>query len=106
MKAITFFDRVMRSSEISLTDSFVLVKAGGKENKMDSQNLQQESIGRSLSEAELEESLEKENYVTRDNQLNHLLSERVSKFFNSFKMQISLPKLESSELQRNLEEGA
>ena len=105
MKAITFFDRAMRSSEISLTDSLVLVKAGGNENNVDSQNLKPESIGRSLSETELEESLEKENYESRDNQLNLLLLDRVSRFFDSFKVQIALPKLETSELQRNIVEG-
>ncbi|KAJ9577085.1 hypothetical protein L9F63_006365, partial [Diploptera punctata] len=105
MKAITFFDRAMRSTEISLTDSLVLVKAGEKENKVESQNLHQASVGRSLSEDELEKSLENENYISRDNQLNQLLLERVSRFFNSFKVQIDLPKLETAELQRSIEEG-
>ncbi|PSN49209.1 hypothetical protein C0J52_16944 [Blattella germanica] len=98
MKAITFFDRAMRTLEIPLTDSLVLVK--------NAQNVQEQGpVGRSFTETELEATLASDNYEKKDVQLNQLLLDRIARFFNTYKVQIALPKVETSELQRNLEEG-
>jgi hypothetical protein len=106
MKAITFFDRAMRTSEIPLTDTFVLVQnSAASEDASVSADKQQTPIGRSLTEAELEASLPTGDYEARDMQLNRMLLDRVSRFFNTYKVQFALPKLETSELNRNLEEG-
>lgn len=102
MKAITFFDRAMRTIEIPLTESLVLVKNGVSSASLDQQ---QTPVGRSLTEAELEASLPKSSYEARELQLNELLLDRVASFFNSYKVQIAFPKVETTELKRNLEEG-
>ncbi|XP_069679301.1 uncharacterized protein Osi12 [Periplaneta americana] len=106
MKAITFFDRAMRTPEIPLTDSLILVKNGSPaETSSGPQDQQQMPVGRSLTEAELEATLPRGNYEAKDMQLNELLLDRIARFFNSYKVQIALPKLETTELKRNLEEG-
>ncbi|GFG31929.1 hypothetical protein Cfor_08085, partial [Coptotermes formosanus] len=106
MKAITFFDRAMRTPEIPLTDTLVLVQnAATSEETSVSVDKQQTPVGRSLTEAELEATLPNGNYEERDMQLNQLLLDRVARFFNTYKVQFTLPKLETSELKRNLEEG-
>jgi len=106
MKAITFFDRAMRTPEIPLTDTLVLVQNGAtSEETSVSVDKQQTAVGRSLTEAEFEASLPTGNYEERDMQLNQLLLDRVSRFFNAYKVQFAFPKLETSELKRNLEEG-
>jgi len=106
MKAIAFFDRVMRTVEIPLTESLVLVKNGdGKEKNSASLDQQQTPVGRSMTEAELEASLPTGDNEDRDMQLSQILLDRVARFFNSYKVQIAFPKLETSELKRSLEEG-
>jgi hypothetical protein len=102
MKAIAFFDRAMRTLEIPLTESLVLVKTGVGSTSLDQQ---QTPVGRSLTEAELEAFSPTDSYEARDMRLNELLLDRVARFFNSYKVQIAFPKLETSELKRNLEEG-
>lgn len=102
MKAITFLDRAMRTLEIPLTESLVLVKNGVSSASLDQQQM---PVGRSLTEAELEASLPTGNYEARDLQLNEMLLDRVARFFNSYKVQIAFPKVETTELKRNLEEG-
>ena len=63
MKAITFFDRAMRTPEIPLTDTLVLVKNGASSEETSvSVDKQQTPVGRSLTEAELEASLPTGNY--------------------------------------------
>ena len=106
MKAIAFFDRAMKTPEIPLTDTLVLVQNGVQtEESSVSDSKQQTPVGRSLTEAEIEASLPTDNYETRDMQLNQLLLDRVARFFNTYKVQFAFPKLETSELKRNLEEG-
>lgn len=106
MKAITFFDRAMRTPEIPLTDTLVLVQNGANSEETSvSVDKEQTPVGRSLTEAELEASLPTDNYEERDLQLNQLLLDRVARFFNAYKVQFAFPKLETSELKRNLEEG-
>lgn len=106
MKAITFFDRAMRTLEIPLTESLILVKnAAAIEESSGPQDQQQEAVGRSLTEAEIERSLPEGDYEARDLQLNKLLLDRVARFFNTYKVQIALPKMDTSDLKRNLEEG-
>jgi hypothetical protein len=106
MKAITFFDRAMRTSEIPLTDTLVLVQnSATSEDTSVSADKQQTHIGRSLTEAEIEASLPTGDYEARDLQLNQLLLDRLSRFFNTYKIQFAFPKLETTELKRNLEEG-
>jgi hypothetical protein len=102
MKAITFFDRAMRTLEIPLTESLVLVKNGVSSASLDQQQL---PVGRSLTEAELEASFSTRSYQEKELQLNEMLLDRIARFFNSYKVQIAFPKLETSELKRNLEEG-
>jgi hypothetical protein len=106
MKAITFFDRAMRSLEIPLTESLVLVQNGAAtEQSSVPRDQQQGAVGRSLTEAEIEASLPDGNYEARDLQLNKLLLERVARFFNTYRVQIAFPKMDTSDLKRNLEEG-
>jgi hypothetical protein len=106
MKAITFIDRAMRTLEIPLTDSLVLVQNGAAmEESSVPRDQQQEAVGRSLTEAEIEASLPDGNYEGRDLQLNKLLVDRVARFFNSYRVQIAFPKMDTSDLKRNLEEG-
>lgn len=106
MKAITFFDRAMRTPEIPLTDTLVLVQNGANsEGTSVSVDKQQTPVGRSLTEAELEASLPTGDDEARDMQLNQLLLDRVARFFNAYKVQFAFPKFETSELKRNLEEG-
>jgi hypothetical protein len=106
MKAITFFDRAMRTLEIPLTESLVLVQTGAATEKSSvPRDQQQEPVGRSLTETELEASLPDGNYEARDLQLNKLLLDRVARFFNTYKVQIAFPKMDTSELKRNLDEG-
>lgn len=106
MKAITFFDRAMRTLEIPLTESLVLVQTGATTEKSSvPRDQQQDPVGRSLTETELEASLPAGNYEARDLQLNKLLLDRVSRFFNTYKVQIAFPKMDTSDLKRSLEEG-
>jgi Protein of unknown function (DUF1676). len=106
MKAITYFDRAMRTPEIPLTDTLVLVQNGAtSQDTSVSVHKEQTPVGRSLTEAELEASLPTDNYEAKDMQLNQLLLDRVARFFNAYKVQFAFPKLETSELKRNLEEG-
>jgi hypothetical protein len=106
MKAITFFDRAMRTLEIPLTESLVLVQTrAATEQSSVPRDQQQDPVGRSLTEAELEASLPAGNYEARDLQLNQFLLERVARFFNMYKVQIAFPKMDTSELKRNLDEG-
>jgi hypothetical protein len=106
MKAITFFDRAMRSSEIPLTETFVLVQnSAASEDASVSVDKQQTAIGRSLTEAEIAASLPTGDYEDRDMELSRMLLDRVSRFFNTYKVQFAFPKLETSGLKRNLEEG-
>jgi len=106
MKAITFFDRAMKTPEIPLTDTLVLVQNGVNSQETSvSLEKQQTPVGRSLTEAELEASLPTGDDEARDMQLNQLLLDRVARFFNAYKVQFAFPKLETSELKRNLEEG-
>ena len=106
MKAITFFDRAMRTAEIPLTDTLVLVQNGAtSEETYVSVDEQETPVGRSLAEAELEASLSTGNHEERDMQLNQLLLDRVARFFNAYKIQLAFPKFETTELKRNLEEG-
>lgn len=106
MKAITFLDRAMRTLEIPLTESLVLVQTGAATEKSSvPRDQQQEPVGRSLTETELEASLPADSYEAKDLQLNKILLDRVARFFNIYKVQIAFPKMDTSDLKRSLEEG-
>lgn len=94
-KAITFFDRASRSDSIVVGDMISLVKEDG--SRMD--------YGRALTDHDVESVIQGSDDTTRDLKLNNLLFDRVSRFFNSHSVRLSLPKMSSEELSRGIEEG-
>ncbi|KAF4523428.1 hypothetical protein B566_EDAN007900 [Ephemera danica] len=95
MRAINFFDRVSKLDNIPLADSVTLVRlpvAG------------EDRTSRALSESELEATLP-QDAEQRDSTLSNLLLDRVSRFFSTHTVQVSLPQVSEGELARSLEEG-
>jgi hypothetical protein len=106
IRAITFLVRAIRNSEIPLTGSLFLFRNGAtSEETPVSVDKQHTTVGRFLTEAELEASLPSDNYEARELKINQLLLDRVVRFFNTCMVQFASTSLEISDLKRNLEEG-
>ncbi|XP_046752832.1 uncharacterized protein LOC124416044 [Diprion similis] len=90
-KAISFLDRVGRiNSNIPITDNVELIKNAHADSLRYSEQ-ELESLGRAGS--------------SREETLNTILFNKVTSLMNGFDVQISLPKMTSTDLKRSIEEG-
>lgn len=93
-KAIAFFERLGRIQTLPISDNLELVKVAPSTDDSSKNTV-----------ADLEKTLARTNGGAMDEVLNDILFERVAALMNSFNVQISLPKTNSSELKRSIEEG-
>ncbi|XP_011880697.1 PREDICTED: uncharacterized protein LOC105569116 [Vollenhovia emeryi] len=91
-KAVAFFERLGRIQTLPIGDNIELVKVASTTDD-------------SSKSADLEKTLARTNGGAMDEVLNDILFERVAALMNSFNVQISLPKTNSGELKRSVEEG-
>lgn len=92
-KAISFFERLGRIQALPIGENLELIRVSPLP----------EDNSRSFSD--LEKTLARTNGGAADEILNDILFERVAALMNSFNVQISLPKTNSGELKRSVEEG-
>lgn len=82
-KAITFFDRAYRKEQIPVFSDFVVLKRTAEISVADKNKPP-------LSETELESSLPR-NLDERSNRLDELLIDRMSKFFQTHRLEVKFP---------------
>lgn len=90
-KAIVFFDRAARMEAIPLVDGLDIVKTSDVETVP-------------VSENDIDASLPR-NLESKDEALSTMLWDRIAAFANSRTIQLSLPKMTGSELNKGVEEG-
>jgi len=93
-KAIAFFERLGRIQALPIGENLELVRVASIPDD-----------GSSRSFPDLEKTLARTSGSAVDEILNEVLFERVATLMNSFNVQISLPKTNSGELKRSVEEG-
>lgn len=93
-KAIAFFERLGRIQTLPIGDNIELVKAASSTDDSSKNTV-----------FDLEKTLARTNGGAIDETLNDILFERIAALMNSFNVQISLPKTNSGELKRSIEEG-
>lgn len=93
-KAIAFFERLGRIQALPIGDNLELVRVAPVSYGDTSRNL-----------SDLEKTLARTSGSATDEILNDVLLERMAALMNSFNVQISLPKTNSGELKRSVEEG-
>ncbi|KYM94426.1 hypothetical protein ALC62_14869 [Cyphomyrmex costatus] len=93
-KAIAFFERLGRIQTLPLSDNLELVRVASATDDSSKNTV-----------PDLEKTLARTNGGAMDEMLNDILFERVATLMNSFNVQISLPKTNSGELKRSIEEG-
>lgn len=92
-KAIAFFERLGRIQTLPIGDNLELVRVASVEDDNPKSTI-----------SDLEKTLARTGGAT-DEILNDILFERIAALLNSFNVQISLPKTNSGELKRSVEEG-
>lgn len=91
-KAITFIDRVGRLDSLTFTEGFKVVKnANAAELK-------------TISDNELEQTLPR-GLEAREEVLTNMLVEKVANFVSGRTLQVELPKMNTEEIGRSIEEG-
>ncbi|KAI4495823.1 hypothetical protein M0802_008446 [Mischocyttarus mexicanus] len=92
-KAIFFFDRLGRIDTLPIGDNLELIKVPSTSiNESKSLNIDLENLGRN-------------NGGSKDELLNDILFDRIANLLNGYNVQIHLPKTNSGELKRSIEEG-
>lgn len=93
-KAITFLDRLGRMDKLQLTEGITVVRGESVPN---------DSVGTVLTEDQLDKTLPRSSDA-RDEALNTMLMDKVTKFVNSRSLEITMPKFTASDL--GIEEGS
>ncbi|CAD6224007.1 GSCOCG00005435001-RA-CDS [Cotesia congregata] len=89
-KAIAFFERLGRIDHLPITENLELIRVA-QDNASLTRHPSESDLGRSG--------------ASRDEVLNEILLDRVANLMNGFNVQISLPKTNTVELKRSMEEG-
>lgn len=90
-KAILFFDRAARTSNIPLVDGVEIVKTSDPEVTP-------------ISENDIESNLPR-NLADKNEALSDMLWDRIAAFANSRTIQLSLPRISGQDLNKGVEEG-
>lgn len=92
-KAVTFIDRISRIDVVNIGDG---IKVIGLENDV--------KVPKTLSENDLDQMLPR-SLEDRDYFLTNMLADKISNYLSGRNIQISLPKITSSDIGRGFEEG-
>lgn len=92
-KAVTFIDRISKIDVVNLGDG---IKVIGLENDI--------KVPKTLSENDLDQMLPR-SLEDRDYFLTNMLADKIAHYISGRNIQISLPKVTSSDIGRGLEEG-
>lgn len=92
-KAVTFIDRIAKIDVVNIGDGIKII---GLENDV--------KVPKTLSENDLDQMLPR-SLEDRDYFLTNMLADKISNYLSGRNIQISLPRITSSDIGRGLEEG-